>query len=185
MTLRPAPLRAAAILAAVFIGARVVYRFLFDGMDADGPVLMPLPAVRLPEPFAHVVLLGPVTAGGLWDAVASAIPIAALILAFGVLNALVDVSRGFAVLARRGPLRTVARMLAISWATLPALADSVRSVRFACRLRGERFGPRALVPILERTLERASSIAAALELRGFGASRAAEEAADCAQPIVV
>ncbi|GAA4342535.1 ATP-binding cassette domain-containing protein [Microbacterium rhizosphaerae] len=186
MTLRPAPLRAAAILAAVFIGARVVYRILFDGTDAGGPVLMPLPAMRLPEPFAHVVLLGPVTAGGLGDAVASAIPIAALILAFGVLNALVDVSRGFAVLARRGPLRAVARMLAIAWATLPALADAVRSVRFAFRVRGERFGARALVPILERTLERASSVAAALELRGFGATpRVTSLAADCVRPVVI
>ncbi|MDL9981599.1 ATP-binding cassette domain-containing protein [Microbacterium sp. ASV49] len=185
MTFRPAPLRAAAILAAVFIGARVVYRFLFDGMDAGGPVLLPLPSFRLPEPFAHVVLLGPVTTGGLWDAVASAIPIAAIILAFGVLNSLVDVSRGFAALARHGPFRGVARMLAIAWATLPALADSVRSVRFAFRLRGERFGARALVPVLERTLERASAIAAALELRGLGATVRHAVDPDCEHPVVV
>jgi ABC-type branched-subunit amino acid transport system ATPase component len=42
------------------------------------------------------------------------------------------------------------------------------------------------VPILERTLERASSVAAALELRGFGASpRMSSLAADCARPIVI
>jgi energy-coupling factor transport system ATP-binding protein len=185
MTFRPAPLRAAAILAAVFIAARVVYRILFDGADAGGPVVVPLPAFRLPEPFAHVQVLGPITTGGLWDAVASAVPIAALILAFGVLNALVDVSRGFAVLARRGPLRGVARVLAVAWATLPALADAVRTVRFAFRLRGERFGVRALVPVLERTLERASSVAAALELRGLGARAGWASAADCTRPVDV
>jgi energy-coupling factor transport system ATP-binding protein len=52
------------------------------------------------------------------------------------------------------------------------LADAVTSVRLAFRLRGERFGPRALVPILERTLEHAARVAAALELRGFGSTHA-------------
>ena len=90
MTFRPGPLRAAAILAAAFIAGRVVYRVLFHGADGDGVVLLDLPEVRLPPPFAHVVLLGPVTGDGLWDAAASALPIALAILAFGVVNAVFD-----------------------------------------------------------------------------------------------
>ncbi len=181
MTFRPGPLRAAAILAAGFVAARVVYRILFHGADGDGFVLLDLPAVRLPSPFAHVVLLGPVTVDGLWDAAASALPIAAAILAFGVVNALVDLHRVFARASRRGPLRGIARALAIAAATLPSLADGARAVRFAQRLRGERGGARMLLPLLERTLERAGAVAAALELRGF-AGRGLD--GDCLTPVV-
>ncbi|MDQ0867047.1 ATP-binding cassette domain-containing protein [Arthrobacter globiformis] len=168
MTFRPAPLRAAAALAVVFIAARVIYRILFNGAGIGDTVLLNIPAIPLPAPYAHVVLLGPVTAAGLWQAVLSALPIAGMILGFGILNAWVDVARGFVHLARRGPMQGIARMLVVAWAALPALADAVGSVRLAFRLRGERFGPRALVPILERTLEHAGRVAAALELRGFG-----------------
>ncbi|WP_347976575.1 ATP-binding cassette domain-containing protein [Microbacterium sp. ProA8] len=180
MTFRPGPLRAAAILAAGFVVARVVYRVLFHGADGDGAVLLDLPAVRLPAPFAHVVLLGPVTVDGLWDAAAGALPIALCILAFGGLNALVDLNRVFARASRRGPLRGLARALAIAGATLPSLADGARAVRFAQRLRGERGGPRMLLPLLERTLERAGGVAAALELRGF-AGRGLD--GDCLAPV--
>ena len=102
MTFRPAPLRAAAALAVVFIAARVMYRILFNGAGIGEPVLLDLPATRLPAPYSHVVLLGPVTGPGLWAAVLSALPIAGMFLAFGLLNAWVDVARGFIHLARRG-----------------------------------------------------------------------------------
>ncbi|QOD03040.1 ATP-binding cassette domain-containing protein [Pseudarthrobacter sp. BIM B-2242] len=168
MTFRPAPLRAAAALAVVFIAARVIYRILFNGAGLGEPVLLDLPSMRLPAPYAHVVFLGPVSGPGLWAAVVSALPIAGMFLAFGLLNAWVDVARGFVHLARRGPMQGLARTLVVAWAALPALADAVTSVRLAFRLRGERFGPRALVPVLERTLEHAARVAAALELCGFG-----------------
>ncbi|UKA54514.1 ATP-binding cassette domain-containing protein [Arthrobacter sp. FW305-BF8] len=185
MTFRPAPLRAAAALAAVFIAARVIYRILFNGAGTDGPVLLNIPPVPLPAPYAHVVLLGPVTAPGLWEAVLSALPIAGMILGFGVLNAWVDVARGFVHLARGGPMQGLARMLVVAWAALPALSDAVKSVRLAFRLRGERFGPRALVPVLERTLEHASRVAAALELRGFGSRAAHHPLSGIEAPVLV
>lgn len=184
MTFRPAPLRAAAVLAVVFIAARVIYRILFNGADTGEPVLLNLTPVPLPAPYAHVVLLGPVTAPGLWAAVLSALPIAGIILAFGILNAWVDIARGFVRLARGGPMQGIARMLVVAWAALPALSDAVTSVRLAFRLRGERFGARALIPVLERTLEHASRVAAALELRGFG-SRAAHQPTRGIEPPVL
>ncbi|MEV7134091.1 ATP-binding cassette domain-containing protein [Arthrobacter sp. NPDC093128] len=185
MTFRPAPLRAGAALAAIFIAARVIYRILFNGADLGGPVLLNLPAVPLPAPYAHVVLLGPVTAPGLWTAVLSALPIAGMILGFGLLNAFVDVARGFVHLARGGPMQGLARTLVVAWAALPALADAVTSVRLAFRLRGERFGPRALVPVLERTLEHAGRVAAALELRGFGSRAAHQPGQGTEAPVLV
>lgn len=185
MTFRPAPLRAAAALAVVFIAARVIYRILFNGAGTVGPVLLELPSVRLPAPYAHVVFLGPVTSPGLWEAVVSALPIAGLILAFGLLNAFVDVARGFMRLARGGPFQGIARTLVVAWAALPALADAVASVRLAFRLRGERLGPRALVPVLERTLEHASRVAAALELRGYGRRAAHQPGSDPGLPLEI
>ncbi len=182
MTFRPGPLRAAAFLAVGFIGVRVAYRVLFHGADGSGPVLLDLPSWRLPEPFDHVVMLGQVTLDGLALAVWSAVPIAVTILAFGLLNALFDVSRLFARGARRGPFRGISRALGVAWATLPSLADAVRAVRFARRLRGERGSARLLAPVLEHTLERATAVAAALELRGF-AGRARD--ASCEHPVEV
>ncbi|MFK0074379.1 ATP-binding cassette domain-containing protein [Arthrobacter woluwensis] len=184
MTFRPAPLRAGAALAAFFVVARVLYRVLFNGADDGGTVLLNLPAFPLPAPYSSVTFLGPVTGSGLWEAILSALPIAVAILAFALLNSLVDVGRGFTVLARRGPLRGAARMLVVAWAALPALAEAVRSVRLACLLRGERFGASTLVPVLERTLEHSSRVAAALELRGF-AGTAAPPAGGCAtEPVL-
>ncbi len=182
MTFRPGPLKAAAALAAGFIVVRVVYRVLFHGVSGTGAVLLPLPELRLPPPFAHVVMFGAVTADGLWVAALSAVPIAATILAFGLLNAVLDLPRLFARGARRGPFRGLARMLSIAWATLPALADAVRAARFAQRLRGERGGARLLAPVLQRTLERATAVAAALELRGY-AGRGLP--GDCTHPVDV
>ncbi|WP_137843080.1 ATP-binding cassette domain-containing protein [Microbacterium sp. 2FI] len=180
MTFRPGPLRAAAVLAAGFVVVRVVYRVLFHGAEGSGAVLLPFPEFRLPAPFAHVVLLGPVTIDGLWDAASSAIPIAATILAFGLLSALIDLHRVFARASRRGPLRGIARALAIAWATLPSLAEAAHAVRRAQRLRGERGGVRLLAPLLQRTLERAGRVASALELRGF-AGRPLD--GDCLRPV--
>ncbi len=135
MTFRPAPLRAAAALAAGFVAVRVAYRVLFHGADGTGAVLLDLPVFRMPPPLGHVELLGAVTTGGLWSAVMSAMPIAAVILAFGLLNALVDLPRLLARGARSGPFRGLARALSVAWATLPALVDAVRAVRLAQRLR--------------------------------------------------
>ncbi|MET1087765.1 MAG: ATP-binding cassette domain-containing protein [Arthrobacter sp.] len=185
MTFRPAPLRAGIVLAVVFIAARVIYRVLFNGAGLGSPVLLDLPAIRLPAPYAHVVLLGPLTGAGLWAAVLSALPIAGMFLAFGLVNAWVDVARGFVHLARRGPMQGIARMLVVAWAALPALADAVTSVRLAFRLRGERFGPRALVPVLERTLEHASRVAAALELRGFGSRAPRQPGQHSEAPVLI
>lgn len=182
MRFRTGPLRAAAVLAAAFIAVRVLYRVLFHGADGTGPVVLPLPAWRLPPPFAHVVMFGPATVDGLWDAVISALPIALTILAFGALSALLDMPRLIARGARRGPVQGLARAVAIAWATLPSLADAVRAVRFAQRLRGERGGVRLLAPVLEHTLERATAVAAALELRGYAGRGLAGE---CRHPVAL
>ncbi|KQX08121.1 MULTISPECIES: ATP-binding cassette domain-containing protein [unclassified Leifsonia] len=180
---RSAPLKAAALLAVGFIALRLAYRALFNGLSGSGLVLLDLPAVRLPPPFAHVALFGPITTGGIQVAIESALPIALVILAFGVLNALVDASRLFARGARGGPFRGIARSLVIAWATFPGLTDAVGSVRRARRLRAERGPASLLVPVFERTIERAVAVAATMEVRGFASSRPVD--GGCDRPVVL
>ncbi|AMB58781.1 ATP-binding cassette domain-containing protein [Microterricola viridarii] len=175
-------LRTAALVAAVFVATRVVYRVIFGGAGGGGILLLDLPRIPLAGPFAHVALFGPITTGGLANAAVSALPFAAVILAFGVVNAVVDVRRLFVHGSTRGPLRAISRSLVIAWSTAPALAQSVRRARRAAALRGERGGAALLVPVFEQTVERALALAASMEVRGFAARhpRPADTAAGAA-----
>ncbi|TFD60966.1 ABC transporter ATP-binding protein [Cryobacterium suzukii] len=171
--LRLAPLCAAVVLAIGFVLLRVVYRVVFGGAGAGaGPLLLDLPRLRLDGPFSHITLFGPITLLGLGNAALSALPVAAVIVFFGLLNAVVNVQALFARGAGRGPLRAISRSLVIAWATFPALLESVRRVRVARALRAERSIASLLVPIFEQTIERALALAASMETRGFAAVRA-------------
>ncbi|TFD65361.1 ATP-binding cassette domain-containing protein [Cryobacterium ruanii] len=182
--LRLAPLRAAVVLAVSFVLLRVVYRVVFGGAGAGlGPVLLDLPKLRLDGPFSHITLLGPVTLAGLGNAAQSALPVAAVIVFFGLLNAVINVQALFARGAGRGPLRAISRSLVIAWATFPALLESVRRVRVARSLRGERSIASLLVPIFEQTIERALALAASMETRGFAATRVVTGV--CEAPVVL
>ena len=171
MRRRLGPLRSAVLLAAGFVVLRVVYRVVFGGLDDGGVVLLGLPQIPLSGPFEDVTLFGPVTVGGIAAAVVSALPFAAVVLAFGVLASVVDIRALLARGAVRGPVRTVSRSLVVAWATFPALLDSVKAVRLARALRGERSAASLVVPVLERTVERAIALGASMELRGFAATR--------------
>ncbi len=174
-------LRAAILLAAGFIALRVVYRIVFGGAGGGGLVLLDLPRIRLPGPFEHITLFGPVTTGGIANAAVSALPFAALVLAVGLLAVIVDVRALLTRGAVRGPVRTVSRALVVAWATFPALLDSVRRVRVARELRGERGAASLIVPVLEQTVERAIALGASMEVRGFAATKRAEPT--CERPV--
>lgn len=173
-------LRGAFLLAAGFVVLRVVYRVVFGGAGGGGIVLIDAPRIRLSGPFEHVVLFGPVTTGGIVNAAITALPFAALLLAFGVLSAIVDIRALLARGAVRGPVRTISRVLVVAWATFPAMLDSVRRVRVARELRGERGVASLLVPVLEQTVERAIALGASMEVRGFSALRRIEP--NCERP---
>ena len=181
--LRLGPLRAAVVLAVGFVLLRVVYRVVFGGTSGVGAVLLDLPRLRLDGPFSHITLLGPITLVGLGNAALSALPVAAIIVFFGLLNAVINVQSLFARGAGRGPLRAISRSLVIAWATFPALLESVRRVRVARALRGERSIASLLVPIFEQTIERALALAASMETRGFAATRIVPGV--CEAPVVL
>ena len=164
-------LRAALLLAAGFVALRVVYRVVFGGGNGGGALLLDLPRIRLSGPFEHITLFGQVTSGGIANAALSALPFAALVLALGLISAVVDVRALLTRGAVRGPVRTVSRALVVAWATFPALLGSVRRVRVARELRGERGAASLLVPVLEQTIERAIALGASMEVRGFAAAR--------------
>jgi energy-coupling factor transporter ATP-binding protein EcfA2 len=168
---RATMLRAALALAVGFVVLRVLYRVVFGGAGGGGILLLDLGRVRLAGPFEHITLFGPVTSEGIAAAALSALPFAALVLAFGLLGALVDLRAVLARAAVRGPVQAVARALVVAWSTFPALLTSVRRVRVARELRGERGAASLVVPVLEQAVERAVALGAALEVRGFAASR--------------
>jgi energy-coupling factor transport system ATP-binding protein len=176
-------LRAAILLAVGFVVLRVLYRAAFGGAGGGGVVLLDLPRIRLPGPFAHITLLGEITTGGLVNAALSALPFAALVLAVGVLAAIVDLRALLTRGASRGPVRTVSRALVVAWSTFPALVDAVRRVRVARELRAERGAASLIVPILEQTVERAIALGASMEVRGFAATRRTEPV--CERPVVL
>jgi energy-coupling factor transporter ATP-binding protein EcfA2 len=180
---RLAALRAALLLAAGFVLLRVVYRVVFGSAGGGGVLLLNPPRIRLGGPFEHITLLGPVTTGGLANAALGALPFAALVLLLGVLAALVDLRALLTRGAIRGPVKTVSRALVVAWTTFPALLDSVRRVRVARELRGERAAASLIVPVLEQTVERAVALGASMEVRGFAATRRGEPVS--APPVVM
>ncbi len=180
---RLAGLRSAVLLAAGFVGLRVLYRVLFGGGGGGGLVLLDLPGIRLAGPFAHITLFGVVTTGGIANAALSALPFAALVLVVGLISAAVDIRALLARGAVRGPVRTVSRALVIAWATFPALLGSVRRVQVARELRGTRGAASLVVPVLEQTVERAIALGGSMEVRGFAATRTAQPA--CERPAVL
>lgn len=172
MRLRTAPLVAAAWIAVVLLAVRVAYRAIFGGgvavgVDRGAHVLLELPSLRLPGPLHQVVLGGPVTAEGLWIALRSALPLAAIVLAVGILNALVDVPAVLARAARGRAGAGLARSLVIALASLPALRGQVARAALARRLRGARSPSSVLVPVLEQSVGEAVALACAMEVRGF------------------
>ncbi|HWH97283.1 MAG TPA: ATP-binding cassette domain-containing protein [Pseudolysinimonas sp.] len=183
MRRRLAFLRTAALLAAGFVVLRVVYRVTFGGASGGGVVIADLLRIRLPGPFEHITLFGPITTGGIGGAALSAVPFAGVILGFGLLGVVVDLRALLTRGAVRGPVRTVSRALVLAWATFPALRDSVRRVRVARELRGEHSMASLIVPILEQTVERALALGASMEVRGFAAARHVEPAAT--RPVVI
>ena len=179
-------LRYALGVAAGFVVLRVGYRVVFGGASGsggsgDGLMIADLPRIRLEGPFAHVVLFGPITTGGVGAAVVSALPFAAVVLALGLIGVVVNLRALLTRGAVRGPVRTVSRALVVAWGAFPALLESVRRVRVARELRGERSAASLVVPVLEQTVERAIALGASMEVRGFAATRRAEPV--CERPV--
>jgi energy-coupling factor transport system permease protein len=161
-----------ALLAAVTVVLRVVFRILFGGQEI-GHVLLDLPEIPLPDWAAGVRLLGPVTSEALLAGLYDGMRLGTIILCVGAANSLANPKR---LLASVPPaLYEIGTALVVSVTIFPQLADSARRVRAAQALRGGATTGvgrlrRFLVPVLEDALERSLSLAAGMDTRGYGRS---------------
>lgn len=135
----------------------MIYAFIFSGLDGK-TIILDLPTLRLAGPFRHVELLGDVSVEGLQRNFQLAIPFAIAILFFGIL-ALFVTERALARLASKAPFgKKIFTALGISLASINGIVDSAREVYFARKLRREKRWS-SLVPLLERTIVKASATA--------------------------
>jgi energy-coupling factor transport system permease protein len=142
------------------------------GGDATPPVLLRLPELRLPGGAA--VIGGPVSAGALATGFRNGLTVLLLVAAFGAFNACVSPSR----LLRMTPgfLFEAGLVVTVALAFVPQTVLGVHRTLEAQRLRGHRLrrprdlGP-LLLPLLAGGLERALTLAEAMEARGYGRHR--------------
>ncbi len=166
------------LLGAVIVVVRVLFRIVF-GSGSAGTVVLALPEVPLPGWALGVHLLGPVTLEAVVFALYDGLRLAAIVVCVGAANSLANPKR----LLRSMPaaLYEIGTALVVAVTALPQLAESVRRVRAAQRLRGgdERARGRlrrVLVPVLEDALERSLTLAAGMDTRGYGRTTALSSA---------
>lgn len=159
-------------MGAAIVVIRVAFRVLL-GSPVAGTVLFTLPEIPLPDWVLGIRLLGPVTRESLLFGLYEGMRLAAIVISLGAANALANPKR----LLKSVPpaLYEIGSSLVVAISVLPQLADSVRRVRAAQRLRGGPAGRlggvrRLLVPVLEDALERSLSLAAGMDTRGYGRS---------------
>jgi len=176
------PRRATLVLVAVvggvgFVVLRVLYRIIFGGTSGGETTLWALPTTPLWGPFSHIVIGGSVTTEGLLSSAISALPFAAVIVLSGVLIAAVDPRSLLLVVPKLLWGRSIVLAFVIALATLPFIVTTYRVTRRNALRRGLKPGRMLLLPVLEKTLERATGIAWALESRGIHARRRRSEVA--------
>ena len=151
---------------------RVVFRIIFGGaMGTDDPVLFSLPEIPLPEVARGIQLLGDVTQGAILSGLYDGMRLATIIICVGAANSLANPRQ---LLASVPPaLYEVGTAIVVAMSVFGQLADSVKRVHKARKLRGEpgkgvRAVKRTLIPVLEDALERSLTLAASMDSRGYG-----------------
>ncbi|MHA6511400.1 energy-coupling factor transporter transmembrane component T [Tessaracoccus sp. Z1128] len=162
-------------LAAFIVALRVVFRIFFGG--GDGPtVLFTLPVVPLPSWVQGIRLLGPVSLESLLAGLYDGLRLAAIIVCIGAAHALANPKKLLASLP--GAFYELGTVMVVAVSALPQLGESLQRVLRARKLRR---GPRSrsrrgklravetiIVPVLSDALERSLSLAASMDVRGFG-----------------
>ena len=152
-------------VAAWTVAVRLAFRVVFPTSTGQGVFTLPELTV------GPVVLLGSVSREALLSGLTGGLQLAVVILAVGAAHTLADALG----LLRHAPssLAGITTALVVAVSVVPALGRAVLDVRRAARLRGQRPGlRRTVVPVLEATMERSLTLAAAMESRGYGAAPA-------------
>ena len=162
-------------LAAFIVVLRVAFRILFGG--GDGPtIVFTLPEVPLPDWVSGIRLLGPVSLESLLTGLYDGLRLATIVVCVGAANALANPRKLLASMP--GALYEVGTVIVVAVSTLPQLGESLQRVLRARSLRrgrtasGRRRRLRVvetiIVPVLSDALERSLSLAASMDVRGFG-----------------
>jgi energy-coupling factor transport system permease protein len=154
----------------LLIALKVVVAVLLTGVGT-GPVWLRLPAVPMPDWLVGLRLGGPVHADVVLAALYDGLRLAAILACVGAANALVVPSRLLRALP--AALYEVGVAVVISMTVLPMLVADLGRVREARRLRGRDTGritaaAQMALPVLNGALDRAVSLAAAMDSRGYG-----------------
>lgn len=163
------------ILGAFIIVMRVFYRIIFGG--GDGPtVLFELPQVPLPDFARGIRLLGPVSLESLLYGFYDGMRLGAMIICIGAANSLANPKKLLASLP--GALYELGTVMVVTVSALPQLGDSLQRVMRARKLRKTqaaktrrqklRAVETIIVPVLSDALERSLSLAASMDVRGYG-----------------
>jgi len=138
-------------------------------------VLFTLPQLQLPAWAAGIRLGGPVTAEVLAYTAYDALRLGLMLVCLGAANALANPKRALRSVPAALYEASVAVVIALSVA--PQLVESTQRIRRAQRLRGGtatgwRSVTGVVLPVLADSIDRSLSLAAGMESRGFGRTRA-------------
>ncbi|MDZ7676225.1 MAG: energy-coupling factor transporter transmembrane component T [Acidimicrobiales bacterium] len=159
-------LRLAAIVLVIRIGFHVVL-----GGVAGPTELVRLPEIPLPSWASGIRIGGAVSAEGVLHAAYDGLRLGVLLVCVGAANALADPRRLLQSLP--GALYEVSVAVVVALTTAPQLVASAVRIRRARQLRGDlRRGVRGftslVVPVVEDAFDRALSMAATMDARGYG-----------------
>jgi len=158
------------ILGAFVVLSRLVLHLLV-GLKVGEHRLFWLPSVTLPSWAAGINVGGTVYLEGLLAAGLQGLRLATMIVCIGAANALANPKRLLRALP--GSLQEIGTAVIVSVTVAPQLAESVQRVLRARQLRGQNAGGlrsvrQVALPVLQDTLDRSLSLAAAMDSRGYG-----------------
>lgn len=157
-------------LGLVVVAIRVFFQLMLGSPMGDH-VLFTLPSMPLPSWMQNVVLGGQVTLESMVFAACDGLRLAVLLACVGAANSLASASRLLKAMPPSLYEAGVAVVVAMTFA--PQLVTDVGRVRQARRLRGKpdrglRGAAGSVMPVFEGALDRAVTLASAMDSRGYG-----------------
>jgi len=157
-------------LGLVVIAIRVIFQVIL-GNPIGSNVILTLPTVPLPEWMASLRLGGQLTLESLLLAICDGFRLAVLLACVGAANSLASPSR--LLKAMPAALYEVGVAIVVAMTFAPQLVTDLGRVRQARRLRGRpdkgiKGAAGAVMPVFEGALDRAITLAAAMDSRGYG-----------------
>ena len=141
------------------------------GVPIPGKVLFHIPLIHLPSWMPGIRIGGNVTQERLFASLHEGIIIGAIIVLFGAASSLTSPHKLLRVLPVS--IYEIGITLVIATTVFPQLAQSVKRIRNAQKLRGvERITITSVaMPLLEESLSRSLQLAESMDARGYGASK--------------